>query len=57
MTLIASRDVPAGDSWAFRNHRTLAEVERDASYRNGRLVQPIKRPKPRKYAQRRRQAA
>jgi hypothetical protein len=50
MTLIASRDVPAGDSWAFRDHRMLAEL----SYRNGRWVQPIKRqpirsPKAGKY--------
>jgi hypothetical protein len=22
----AARDVPVGDSWAFRDHRTMAEV-------------------------------
>jgi len=25
-TAIAARDVPAGTSWAFRDHRTMAEV-------------------------------
>jgi hypothetical protein len=23
---MAARDVPAGESWAFRDHRTMAEV-------------------------------
>lgn len=57
---LAARDVLVGDSWAFQDHRTLAEV-----YRNGRLVQPIRRqahrsPKARKfigYRQRQRRAA
>ena len=27
----ASRDVPAGESWAFKDHRTLAEVNDEGS--------------------------